>query len=206
MFYDLAHSLKWNPAKCSSHVAISSDGTTASLRPAAQFDAFLGQATVLGLREYTRTEVHSWVVRLEQVRIWYHNHAHAIHAPRPSVGLRDGAGRSMEWSGVPPPPTHPSTRHHPPKPALVGRGGGTQAPSSSPSNFLVGVAPPGMDLNHSIGQEGCGIGLDYYGYIYIDGRYFHVSNLANWQQVRRMRASSKTPLALFPLVLFSRVP
>lgn len=42
-----------------------------------------------------------------------------------------------------------------------------------------------MDLNHSIGQEGCGIGLDYYGYIYINGRYFHVSNLANWQQVAK---------------------
>jgi hypothetical protein len=42
-----------------------------------------------------------------------------------------------------------------------------------------------MDLNHSIGQEGCGIGLDYYGYIYINGKYFHVSNLANWQQVAK---------------------
>lgn len=27
-----------------------------------------------------------------------------------------------------------------------------------PSNFLVGVAPPGMDLNKSLGEEGCGIG------------------------------------------------
>jgi hypothetical protein len=42
-----------------------------------------------------------------------------------------------------------------------------------------------MDLNHSIGQEGCGIGLDYFGYIYINGKYFHVSNLSNWQQVAK---------------------
>ncbi len=44
-----------------------------------------------------------------------------------------------------------------------------QQPGTPLANFLVGVAPPGMDLNHSIGQEGCGIGLDYYGYIYING-------------------------------------
>lgn len=60
-----------------------------------------------------------------------------------------------------------------------------QPPSAPVSNFLVGVAPASMDLNHSIGQEGCGIGLDYYGYIYINGKYFHVSNLANWQQVAK---------------------
>lgn len=68
MFLDLAHSLKWNGAKCCQWIQICEDGTTASLKPHAQFDSFLGQATVLGLREYSRTEVHSWVVRLEQVR------------------------------------------------------------------------------------------------------------------------------------------
>lgn len=67
MFLDLAHSLKWNGQKCCQWIQISEDGTTASLKPHAQFDSFLGQATVLGLREYSRTEVHSWVVRLEQV-------------------------------------------------------------------------------------------------------------------------------------------
>ncbi len=70
MFMDLAHSLKWNAAKCSPYIVISGDGASAGLKPAAQFDAFLGQATVLGLREYNRTEVHSWVVRLEQVGRW----------------------------------------------------------------------------------------------------------------------------------------
>lgn len=60
-----------------------------------------------------------------------------------------------------------------------------QPPNTNIANFLVGVAPASMDLNHSIGQEGCGIGLDYYGYIYINGKYFHVSNLANWQQVAK---------------------
>jgi hypothetical protein len=60
-----------------------------------------------------------------------------------------------------------------------------QAPGSAPANFLVGVAPAGMDLSASIGQEGCGIGLDYYGYVYVNGRYFHVSNLANWQAVAK---------------------
>ncbi|WIA09202.1 hypothetical protein OEZ85_008612 [Tetradesmus obliquus] len=125
MFLDLAHSLKWNGQKCCQWIQISEDGTTASLKPHAQFDSFLGQATVLGLREYSRTEVHSWVVRLEQ------------------------------------------------------------PPNTNIANFLVGVAPASMDLNHSIGQEGCGIGLDYYGYIYINGKYFHVSNLANWQQVAK---------------------
>lgn len=68
MFLDLAHSLKWNSQKCCQWIQISEDGITASLKPHAQFDSFLGQATVLGLREYSRTEVHSWVVRLEQVR------------------------------------------------------------------------------------------------------------------------------------------
>ncbi|KAF8073005.1 E3 ubiquitin-protein ligase TOM1-like [Scenedesmus sp. PABB004] len=125
MFLDLAHSLKWNGAKCCQWIQISEEGTTASLKPHAQFDSFLGQATVLGLREYSRTEVHSWVVRLAQP-----------------------AGTAI-------------------------------------ANFLVGVAPAGMDLNHSIGQEGCGIGLDYYGYIYINGKYFHVSNLSNWQSVAK---------------------
>jgi hypothetical protein len=60
-----------------------------------------------------------------------------------------------------------------------------QASGSAPSNFLVGVAPPTMDLAHSIGEDGCGIGLDYYGYIYVSGRYFHVSNLHNWQHVAK---------------------
>jgi hypothetical protein len=60
-----------------------------------------------------------------------------------------------------------------------------QPANTTIANFLVGVAPASMDLNHSIGQEGCGIGLDYYGYIYINGKYFHVSNLANWQQVAK---------------------
>lgn len=67
MFLDLAHSLKWNASKCCQWIQICEEGTTASLKPHAQFDSFLGQATVLGLREYSRTEVHSWVVRLEQV-------------------------------------------------------------------------------------------------------------------------------------------
>lgn len=125
MFLDLAQSLKWNGAKASPWVSIGADGAAATLKPAAALDSFLGQATVLGLREYSKTEVHSWVVRLEQ-------------------------------------------------PA-----------DTPPANFLVGVAPAGMDLNHSIGQEGCGIGLDYYGYIYVSGRYFHVSNLANWAAVAK---------------------
>ncbi len=125
MFSDLAHSLRWNTAKASKYTQISADGLVASLKPSADMDAFLGQATMLGLREYNRNETHSWVIRLEQLD------------------------------------------------------------AGAPSNFLVGVAPPNMELNHSIGEEGCGIGLDYYGYIYINGRYFHVSNIANWQQVAK---------------------
>jgi protein-L-isoaspartate O-methyltransferase len=125
MFMDLAQSLKWNPLTASPWIGISPDGSSATIKPAGAVESFLGQATVLGLREYSKTEVHSWVVRLEQVQ------------------------------------------------------------GSPPANFLVGVAPVGMDLNHSIGQEGCGIGLDYYGYIYVDGRYFHVSNLACWQAVAK---------------------
>jgi len=124
MFLDLAASLKWNPIKSSTWASINAEGTAATLKPTATVDPFLGQATVLGLREYAKTEAHSWVVRMEQL---------------------DG----------------------------------------QPSNFLVGVAPASMDLNASLGQEGCGIGLDYYGYIYISGRYFHVSNLSNWQSVAK---------------------
>lgn len=60
-----------------------------------------------------------------------------------------------------------------------------QAPGTTPANFLVGVAPVDMSLERSIGEAGCGIALDYYGYIYVDGKYFHVSNLANWQQVAK---------------------
>ena len=54
-----------------------------------------------------------------------------------------------------------------------------------PSNFLVGLAPPGMDVSKSLGEEGCGIGLDYYGYFYVNGRYFHASNLASWSTVAK---------------------
>ncbi len=125
MFSDLAHSLRWNTATASRHTAISADGLVASLKPGADAEPFLSQATMLGLREYNRNETHSWVVRLEQLD------------------------------------------------------------ASPPANFLVGVAPPAMDLSHSIGEEGCGIGLDYYGYIYVSGRYFHVSNIANWQAVAK---------------------
>jgi hypothetical protein len=57
-----------------------------------------GQGTVLGLREYSKIECHSWVLRIEQ------------------------------------------------------------STAFTPSNFLVGVAPPNMDLNKSLGEEGCGIG------------------------------------------------
>jgi protein-L-isoaspartate O-methyltransferase len=60
-----------------------------------------------------------------------------------------------------------------------------QPSNTPPANFLVGVAPVGMDLGASIGQEGCGIGLDYYGYLYVNGQYFHVSNLANWQAIAK---------------------
>lgn len=125
MFVDLAHSLRWNPNKCSKWLQHVCDGQTVNLKATAEAEAFLGQATVLGLREYNRTEVHSWVVRFEQ------------------------------------------------------------AQNTPPANFLVGVAPPGMDLNRGLGEEGCGIGLDYFGYFYINGRYFHVTNLSNWSVVAK---------------------
>ena len=57
-----------------------------------------GQGTVLGVREFVKSESHSWIVRFEQ----------PITAP--------------------------------------------------PANFLIGVAPPDMDLNKSLGEVGCGIG------------------------------------------------
>lgn len=68
MFLDLAHSLKWNPGRCCRWAEVAEDGVLARLRPHAGASGFLGQATVLGIREYSRTEAHSWVVRLEQVR------------------------------------------------------------------------------------------------------------------------------------------
>ena len=124
MFVDLAHSLRWNPAKACKMISMSPDGQTASLRAVAapHGEETLGQATVLGLREYNKTEVHSWIVRFEQ---------------------------------------------------------------ASSANLLVGVAPPHMDLNKSLGEEGCGIGLDFFGYFYVNGRYFHVSNLSNWAAVAK---------------------
>ena len=42
-----------------------------------------------------------------------------------------------------------------------------------------------MNLEKSIGEDKCGIALDYFGYIYMDGKYFHVSNLSNWQTVAK---------------------
>ncbi|GFH08322.1 uncharacterized protein HaLaN_03266, partial [Haematococcus lacustris] len=60
-----------------------------------------------------------------------------------------------------------------------------QPHAQQPANFLVGVAPPNMDLNKSLGEEGCGIGLDYFGYFYVNGRYFHMSNLHNWAAVAK---------------------
>jgi hypothetical protein len=60
-----------------------------------------------------------------------------------------------------------------------------QPTDAQPANFLVGVAPPGMDLLRSLGEEACGIGLDYFGYFYVSGRYFHASNLASWAKVAK---------------------
>ena len=67
MFMDLAHSLKWNGSKCSSAMKINADGAQVTLKAPDEYPEYSGQGTVLGLREYNRTEVHSWVVRLEQV-------------------------------------------------------------------------------------------------------------------------------------------
>jgi SPRY domain len=71
MFADLAHSLRWNGVRSNKWVAISPDGKTASLKNSATSEspAYSGQASILGLREYSRTEVHSWVLKIEQVRI-----------------------------------------------------------------------------------------------------------------------------------------
>ncbi|GLI63892.1 hypothetical protein VaNZ11_007009 [Volvox africanus] len=131
MFVDLAHSLRWNPQKASKHALLSVDGQSCTLRPVVSpatgaVEETSGQATVMGLREYCKTEVHSWIVRLEQ-----------------------------------------------------------QLPCQHPANFLVGVAPPTMELNRSLGEEHCGIGLDYFGYFYVNGRYFHVTNLSNWSMVAK---------------------
>ena len=84
------------------------DGQTASLRPSllpstASSEDASGQATVVGMREYSRTEAHTWIIRFEQ------------------------------------------------------------AGALPLANFLVGLAPPGMDVSKSLGEEGCGIGLDFYG-------------------------------------------
>jgi hypothetical protein len=97
MFVDLLHSLRWNPAKTCKMVTLAENGAFAQLRTT-NGEETSGQGTVLGLREYSKTEVHSWTVRFEQTA------------------------------------------------------------SLTPANFLVGVAPPTMDLNKSLGEEGCGIG------------------------------------------------
>jgi hypothetical protein len=60
MFIDLAQSLRWNPAKSSRGAVLTQEGQCASLRPvvlAGGREESTGQATVLGLREYSRTEV-----------------------------------------------------------------------------------------------------------------------------------------------------
>lgn len=196
MFLDLANSLKWNGSKCSQYMSITQDGSCASLKPHAQFDAFLGQATVLGLREYSRTEVHSWVVRLEQVGLGCIAHADCQYVLLAShiddASSKVGCFASMfTISMCEADVGYHSTKDSGSNPALLARIVNTllfhamQPVGTAPANFLVGVAPATMDLNHSIGQEGCGIGLDYYGYIYINGRYFHISNLSNWQQVAK---------------------
>jgi len=110
MFVDLAHSLRWDPARASRWVEVEEGGAAARLAPHAA-TSFLGQATALGVREYGRNEVHSWIVRLAQ-----------------------------------------------------------PADLAAPLACLVGVAPPGMPLEHALGQEGCGIGLDANGYLYVSGR------------------------------------
>lgn len=68
MFLDLAHSLKWDSAKASRWIDVLEEGGVVRLKSHASTGSFLGQASVLGIREYARTEAHSWVVRLEQVR------------------------------------------------------------------------------------------------------------------------------------------
>ena len=63
MFIDLAQSLRWNPAKSSRAALLSHDGQCASLRAqplAAGGEESCGQATVIGMREYNRTEVWGW--------------------------------------------------------------------------------------------------------------------------------------------------
>lgn len=42
-----------------------------------------------------------------------------------------------------------------------------------------------MDLHRSLGEEGCGVGVDYYGYWYVNGRYFHSNNLSQWAQMAK---------------------
>ncbi|KAJ9531877.1 hypothetical protein QJQ45_022018 [Haematococcus lacustris] len=182
MYLDLVQSLRWNPDRACRLLAVCEDGKTAQLRALGR-EEISGQGTVLGMREYSKAETYSWVVLLEQP-----------HAQQPA-------------------------------------------------NFLVGVAPPNMDLNKSLGEEGCGIGLkgkgtrlwapqyfaskavqilgsdwvvtgavdrashemtlkhwmgpdlvaavasltglDYFGYFYVNGRYFHMSNLHNWAAVAK---------------------
>ncbi|KAF5841624.1 hypothetical protein DUNSADRAFT_12080 [Dunaliella salina] len=128
MFADLLQSLRWSADAASPHVLLPPDGAHAQLRGGPNGEEVSGQGTVLGMREMSTAEVHSWVVRFEQ----------------PSLRLQPG-----------------------------------------PANFLVGVAPPDMDLCRSLGEDGCGIGLDYFGYFYVNGRYFHATNLQHWTSVAK---------------------
>jgi hypothetical protein len=50
-------------------------------------------------------------------------------------------------------PTHPQAEVHSWVVKLE------QSPAAPIASFLVGVAPPSMDLNKSLGEEGCGIGV-----------------------------------------------
>ncbi len=57
MFIDLAQSLRWNPAKACKLSQLSQDGQLVSLKALPGGEEATGQATVLGMREYNRTEV-----------------------------------------------------------------------------------------------------------------------------------------------------
>lgn len=59
-----------------------------------------------------------------------------------------------------------------------------EAPAAEASGFMVGVAPSSAAC-HGLGDRGCGVGMDCWGFWYMDGRYCHTSDLAQWERAAK---------------------
>ncbi len=67
---------RWSSSKACKAAHLSQDSQAATLRLMQGDSETVGQATVLGVREYNRTELHTWIVRYEPTQHIMQNAGH----------------------------------------------------------------------------------------------------------------------------------